>query len=151
MNHRLFGLHTITISFETDLYLHGFYFDKTQKAYANLRALDANLIAGDAFTRTEDAVEGIGNNVNLDFADMDFGDHTASSITICGKSNTENNTINIKFFAEDGSSTTQVIDFAHTNGYEEKTFQLQPVTGRQKISFVFLPGSNFDFKWFRFD
>ena len=151
LNRRLFGVHTITISFETDLYLHGFYFDKTPKAYAKLRALDANLIAGDTFTRTEDAVEGIGNNVNLDFSDMDFGDLEATSITICGKSNTENNTINIKFFAEDGSSTTQVIEFAHTDGYEEKTFPLQPVTGRQKISFVFLPGSNFDFKWFKFN
>ncbi|WP_022932580.1 glycoside hydrolase family 2 TIM barrel-domain containing protein [Treponema bryantii] len=160
LKHRLFGVHTITISFETDLYLHGFYFDKTPKAYAKLRALDANLIAGDTFTRTADAVEGIGNNVNLDFSDMDFSagaDGTAdgvpgkaTSITICGKSNTENNTINIKFFAEDGSSTTQVIEFAHTNGYEEKTFALAPITGRQKISFVFLPGSNFDFKWFRF-
>ena len=161
LKHRLFGVHTITISFETDLYLHGFYFEKTPKAYAKLRALDANLIAGDTFTRTADAVEGIGNNVNLDFSDMDFSagaDGTAdgvpgkaTSITICGKSNTENNTINIKFFAEDGSSTTQVIEFAHTNGYEEKTFQLQPVTGRKKISFVFLPGSNFDFKWFKFN
>ena len=150
LSHRLFGLHTITISFETDLYLHGFYFDKTTKAYAKLRALDANLIAGDAFTRTENAVEGIGNNVNLDFADMDFSDRQATSITICGKSNTENNTINIKFFAEDGSSTTQVIEFAHTDAYEEKPFPLQPVSGKQKISFVFLPGSNFDFKWFRF-
>ena len=150
LKHRLFGLHTITISFETDLYLHGFYYDKTPKAYAKLRALDANLITGDAFTRTEDAVEGIGNNVNLDFADMDFGDQKSSSITICGKSNTENNTINIKFFAEDGSSKTQVIDFPHTDGYEENTFPLEPVSGRQKISFVFLPGSNFDFKYFQF-
>ena len=150
LSHRLFGLHTITISFETDLYLHGFYFDKTPKAYAKLRALDANLITGDAFTRTENAVEGIGNNVNLDFADMDFGDQKSSSITICGKSNTENNTINIKFFAEDGSSKTQVIDFPHTDGYEEKTFPREPFSGRQKISFVFLPGSNFDFKYFQF-
>ena len=150
LNRRLFGLHTITISFETDLYLHGFYFEKTAKAYAKLRALDANLITGDAFTRTEENVEGIGNNVNLDFADMDFGNEGAKSITICGKSNTENNTINIKFFAEDGSSTTQVIDFPHTENYEEKTFQLEPVSGRQKISFVFLPGSNFDFKYFQF-
>ena len=157
LSHRLFGGHTITISFEADLYLHGFYFDKSAKAYAKLRALDANLIAGDTFTRTEDAVEGIGNNVNLDFADMDFdarslsgAEGPATSITICGKSNTENNTINIKFFAEDGTSTTQVIEFPHTDGYEEKTFPLTPVTGRQKISFVFLPGSNFDFKWFQF-
>ena len=78
------------------------------------------------------------------------GTAEATSITICGKSNTENNTINIKFFAEDGTSTTQVIEFAHTDGYEEKTFPLPPVSGKQKISFVFLPGSNFDFKWFRF-
>ena len=157
LNRRLFGVHTITISYKTDLYLHGFYFDKSPKAYARLRALDANLITGDTFTCTSQAVEGIGNNVNLDFSDMDFGgdaeneNSAATSITICGKSNTENNTINIKFFAEDGSSTTQTLEFPHTTDYEEKTFALSPVKGRQKISFVFLPGSNFDFKWFRFD
>ena len=150
LSHRLFGVHTITISFQMDLYLHGFYFEKTPKAFARLRALDANLVAGDSFTKTSQAVEGIGNNVNLDFSDMDFGEQGTSSLTICGKSNTENNTINIKFFAADGTSTTQVIEFAHTDSYEEKTFPLTPVKGAQKISFVFLPGSNFDFKWFKF-
>ena len=150
LNKRLFGVHTITISFQMDLYLHGFYFDRTPKAFARLRALDANLVAGDSFTKKELAVEGIGNNVNLDFSDMDFGSNTATSLTICGKSNTENNTINIKFFAVDGTSTTQVIEFAHTDTYEEKTFPITPVKGAQKISFVFLPGSNFDFKWFEF-
>ena len=150
LNKRLFGVHTITISFQMDLYLHGFYFDHTPKAFARLRALDANLVAGDSFTKTKLAVEGIGNNVNLDFSDMDFGEKGAVSLTICGKSNTENNTINIKFFAADGTSTTQVIEFAHTDTYEEKTFPITPVKGAQKISFVFLPGSNFDFKWFEF-
>ncbi len=150
LDRRLFGVHTITIRFQTDLYLHGFYFEKTPKAFARLRALDANLVAGDSFTKTEFAVEAIGNNVNLDFSDMDFGEKGAANLTICGKSNTENNTINIKFFAANGTSTTQVIEFAHTNDYEEKTFEIAPVTGSQKISFVFLPGSNFDFKWFRF-
>ena len=153
LSHRLFGIHTITIVMKTDIYLHGFYFDKTPKAYAKLRALDANLIAGDTFTKTAEAVEGIGNNVNLDFSDMDFSADKstgARSITICGKSNSENNTINIKFFAADGTSTTQVIEFPHTDDYEEKTFEIASVTGEQKISFVFLPGSNFDFKWFKF-
>lgn len=150
LSRRLFGVHTITISFQMDLYLHGFYFEKTPKAFARLCALDANLVAGDSFTKTSQAVEGIGNNVNLDFSDMDFGEQGTSSLTICGKSNTENNTINIKFFAADGTSTTQVIEFAHTDSYEEKTFPLTPVKGLQKISFVFLPGSNFDFKWFKF-
>ncbi|MBR6341284.1 MAG: DUF4982 domain-containing protein [Treponema sp.] len=150
---RLFGLHTITLSFETDLYLHGFYFDQSPKAYAKLCVLDANLITGDSFTKTSDAVEGIGNNVNIDFEDMDFaGDQTKdqTSLTICGRSNSENNTINLKFFAPDGSNKTYVIDFAHTDDYEEKTFRLPAITGLQKVSFVFLPGCNFDFKWFRF-
>ena len=152
LSRRLFGLHKISVVLPEGLYFHGFYFDKTPKAFARLRALDADLVAGDAFTRTADAVEGIGNNVNLDFANMNFGDgEGASKITICGKSNTENNTINVKFFGEDGSSTTQVIEFAHTDDFEEKTFTLTPVSGMQKISFVFLPGSNFDFRWFRFE
>ena len=150
LDRRLFGVHTITIAFTYDLYLHGFYFEKSPKAFAKLAALDADLIAGDSFTKTDTAVEKIGNNVNLDFANMDFGDTTTTKLTICGKSNTENNTINIKFFAADGTSQTQVIEFAHTDDYEEKTFEITPVTGSLKISFVFLPGCNFDFKWFRF-
>ena len=151
LEHRLFGVHTITIAFQTDLYLHGFYFEKTPKAFAKLRALDADLITGDSFEKTAQAVEHIGNNVTLDFSNMNFGEKGAISLTICGKSNTENNTINIKFFAADGTSSTQVIEFAHTDDYEEKTFDLKKITGFQKISFVFLPGSNFDFKWFRFN
>ena len=150
LSRRLFGVHTVSVVLPEGIYFHGFYFDKTPKAFAKLRALDADVVAGDSFTKTERAVEGIGNNVNLDFANMDFGAEKAVSLTICGKSNTENNTINVKFFGADGSSSTQVIEFTHTDGYEEKTFKIMPVTGAQKISFVFLPGSNFDFEWFRF-
>ena len=113
--------------------------------------MDATLIAGDSFKKTDEAVEGIGNNVVLDFADMDFGEKTATKLTICGRSNTENNTINIKFFDNNGSSTTQIIEFSHTDDYEEKTFELKDITGEKKVDFVFLPGCNFDFKWFKFE
>jgi len=150
LEHRLFGVHAITIAFQTDLYLHGFYFEKTPKAFAKLRALDADLITGDSFEKTTQAVEHIGNNVNLDFDNMNFGDKGSSRLTICGKSNTENNTINVKFFAADGTTSTQVIEFNHTDNYEEKNFEITKITGFQKISFVFLPGSNFDFKLFQF-
>jgi beta-galactosidase len=151
LNRRLFGIHTITINLLAEMYIHGFYFDKTPKAFAKLRALDANLITGDSFTKTDEAVEGIGNNVNLDFEDMNFGSESSTKLTICGKSNTENNTINIKFFDNNGASTTQVIEFAHTDKYEEKIFELEAITGDKKISFIFLPGCNFDFKWFKFE
>ncbi len=151
LNRRLFGVHTISIVIPYELVFHGFYFDKTPKAFAKLWALDANDIVGDTFHKTEIAVEGIGNNVNLDFANMNFADKKATKLTICGKSNTENNTINVKFFCEDGKNSTQVIEFAHTDDYEEKTFDIVEISGNQKISFVFLPGCNFDFKWFKFE
>ncbi|MCR4735280.1 MAG: DUF4982 domain-containing protein [Treponema sp.] len=151
LSRRLFGVHTISIVLPDGIYFHGFYFDKTPKAYAKLRALDADVVTGDSFVKTSEAVEKIGNNVNLDFANMNFGSDKAVKLTICGKSNTENNTINVKFFGEDGNNSTQVIEFAHTDDYEEKTFEISPVSGSQKISFVFLPGCNFDFRWFRFE
>ena len=151
LSRRLFGVHTLSFVLPDGIYFHGFYFDKTPKAFAKLRALDADVVTGDSFTKTEQAVEGIGNNVNLDFANMDFGSSKAKKLRICGKSNTENNTINIKFFGADGKNSTQVIEFAHTDDYEEKTFDIEEVSGGQKISFVFLPGCNFDFKWFKFE
>lgn len=150
LSKRLFGVHTISIAIPHELYLHGFYFDQTKKATAKLRALDADVISGDTFTKTSEVVEHIGNNVSLDFGNMNFGEEKITTVTICGKSHTENNTINIKFFGDDGNNVTQVIEFPHTEDFEEKTFELQPVTGAQKVSFVFLPGCNFDFKWFRF-
>ena len=82
---------------------------------------------------------------------MNFEKPTEGKLTICGKSNSDNNTINVKWFSEDGSTRTDVIEFPHTQDYEEKTFEIKPVSGNQKVSFVFLPGSNFDFKWFRFN
>ena len=151
INRRLFGIHTITIYLLENMFLHGFYFDRTPKAFAKLRALDANLITGDSFNKTEEAVEGIGNNVNLDFENMNFGEKDATSLIICGKSNIENNTINIKFIDDDDSFSTQILEFAHTNDYEEKKFEIEPVKGQKKVSFVFLPGCNFDFKWFKFE
>lgn len=147
---RLFGVHTISIVLKTELVFLGFYFDKTLKAISKLRALDANNIIGDSFIKTTDSVEKIGNNVNLDFENMNFEDKKIHKITICGKSNTENNSINIKFFDDNGSTKTDVIEFPYTNDYEEKTFEISEITGYQKVSFIFLPGCNFDFKWFKF-
>ena len=157
LNRRLFGVHKISIWVEIELVWHGFRFTEDLKAFGKLRALDADTIVGDTFVKTRDAVEGIGNNVNLDFKNMDFGDGSkgmpvsATKLTICGKSNKPNNSINLKWFGENGISSTQVIEFSHTEDYEEKTFDIQALMGKGQISFVFLPGCDFDFKWFKFE
>ena len=41
--------------------------------------------------------------------------------------------------------------YDYSNGYEEKTFELEKITGKQKVTFIFFPGCNFDFQWFRFE
>ncbi len=154
---RLFGVHTLSIVLPHEIYFKGFYFDQTKKTSSKLRALDANLVSGDSFTKNEnaDVVEHIGNNVSLDFENMDFGndscDNQKFTITVCGKSHKENATINIKFFGDDGKIITQIIEFSQTKDYIEKTFELKSIHGKQKVSFVFLPGCDFDFKWFKFD
>ena len=44
-----------------------------------------------------------------------------------------------------------IVDPKNADSYEERTFALQDVTGKKKVSFAFLPGSNFDFSYFRFE
>lgn len=149
LDRRLFGVHQISLNFLTELSCQGFYFEQTPKAFSRLSALDANVIVGDSFSKCENGVFGIGNNVNLDFEAMNFSEKGAGKLTVCGKSNCENNSINVKFFAGE-DVVTQLIEFARSDDFIEKTFEIKPVPGTTKVSFVFLPGSNFDFKWFQF-
>lgn len=149
LERRLFGVHTISFFFKNDVYFKGFYFDKTPKAKAKLCALDADSVTGDSFTKTEDAVTKIGNNVSLIFSDMSFS--SASRITIFGRAKDHANSINIKILGADGSAKTERIEFARSDDYTEQTFELGKIQGKVEVSFIFLPGSNFDFKWFRFE
>jgi beta-galactosidase len=80
---------------------------------------------------------------------MDFGAEGASRIVVCGRSPIDRNTIHIRFAGPDGE-TTQAIEFTASDGYEERAFDLEPVRGACDVTFVFLPGSRFDFGWFRF-
>lgn len=152
LDKRLKGVHTLCfVTKDQKYFIKGFTFKKYQKALQTLTALEANRIYGDTYTLTEDAVEGIGNNVSLEYEDMDFGEQGVDRITICGKTNLEKNTIHIRFFDEQGQSINQLVEFPKQGEYAELTFDLDKVKGKQKVVFVFLPGCDFDFKAFRFD
>lgn len=146
---RLFGVHSIAIATKTRLSLQGFRFEKSAKAFAKLRAGSSDSITGDAFTRTTESVAGIGNNVSLVFEYMDFGAAGTDCLTICGRTHNENDTITVRFTGGDNTET-RVIEFPFSGAYEEKTFPFDAVRGMRTVTFVFLPGSSFDFKWFRF-
>ncbi|NLP35196.1 MAG: DUF4982 domain-containing protein [Clostridiales bacterium] len=148
LSRRLKGVKTICFIIREKLHLKGFQFKKLEKAYEKLSANDNTRISGDSFTVTEDAVEKIGNNVVLEYENMNF-DKGFNKIVICGRSNTDINTIHVRFNGENGD-VNQIVEFPFSEDYVTKEFTLDSVTGNQKVSLVFLPGSNFDLKWFQF-
>lgn len=144
---RLKGVTNMTIVSLDKFFLKEFHFTRQEKAYARLYALTDGVTYGDSFVRTADAIEQIGNNVSLEFSDMNFGKTGTDSVVIYGRTPLQQNTIQLRF--TDGA--TQVLSFPHSEEYTELRFPLEKVTGDQKVTFVFLPGCNFDFKWFRFE
>lgn len=130
--------------------LQGFYFTRLEKAYGRLEALENNRITGDMFTCGEDAITGIGNNVTLEYENMDFGEAGCKQITICGHSPIGLNTIHVRFYGEDGAEINEILEFPYSDGYQELTFPIKGFSGAGKVNFIFMPGSKFDFKWFLF-
>ena len=151
LNRRLKGITTLSLVANNQRYfIKGFVFTKLQKAFEKIGVLEYNNLYGDTYMETADAVEGIGNNVSMEYENMDFGEEGVKAVTVCGRTPLSSNTIHIRFFKEDGSSVNQIVEFPHSEEYTEVTFPLEKVTGMTKVGFIFLPGCQFDFKWFRF-
>ncbi|AIQ53984.1 glycoside hydrolase family 2 TIM barrel-domain containing protein [Paenibacillus sp. FSL R7-0331] len=146
---RLSGIVTLSFALQKKIHLKGFQFARRHKAFASLGALENSRIYGDTFSVTENAVEGIGNNVSLIYEDMDFGERGAVRLQICGRSQLANNTVHLLFSSPDGDSK-QLVEFRGSDSYTVQEFMLEPVYGAQTVTFLFLPGSNFDLQWFRF-
>ena len=151
LKRRIKGVTTLCFVIRDQRYfIKGFSFTRPRKAFARLEAAECGKIYGDTFVKTEDAVENIGNNVFLEYEEMDFGEKGFSRITICGRTPLAKNDIRIRFTREDGESVSQLVEFPHSEEYTEEVFSLEPVEGVSKVGFLFLPGCDFDFKWFRF-
>ena len=152
LNRRVKGIISIYFTAKAKFHIKGFSFTKPDKAFSRVYATENSRIYGDTFTVGNDVVTGIGNNVTIEFDDMLFEDRKAGKLAICVRSIAENNSIHLKLEYPDGESTTLLLEFAHTDSFEEKTFDRSSIdtAGCVKMGFVFLPGSNFDLKYFEF-
>lgn len=146
---RLTGLSSIYFVLNDKVHIKGFSFEAYNRAFEKNLALDSDNIYGDTFEKTEHAVEGIGNNVSLIFKDMDFGEQGAKQLIVHGNSAIDKNTTHVRFQDEAGQ-VNQLIEFTESNGYETRTFDLELIKGKKDVTFIFLPGSQFDFAWFQF-
>ncbi len=142
------GIHTISFQSSYCFNIQGFVFEKQNKEFARIFAVDNDNIYGDKFKVNENDVTGIGNNVQIEFGEFDFGEKSPHAVAITGKSKLERNSINMMI---DGEKQERiVIEFEKSDEYTERVFKLAPIFGKVKISFTFLPGSDFDFESFRF-
>ena len=85
----------------------------------------------------------------LEFGTFDFSERTPSAVIITGKSKLPVNSIHLVF---KGDTETRVLcEFAGAEEYTERRFELSGIKGKCEVSFTFLPGSDFDFKSFKFE
>lgn len=158
---RLTGIHDLYILTDTSRFsIQGFQFKRSRKAFSALSALDADSITGDSFTCESDRISGIGNNVSLEFRDMDFGTDSVHGIRIKGRAVNGTNTVHILFVKDDAQEADSAqpaelraaVEIPATDDVTEHSFGLNVTTpGKCRVVFVFLPGSCFDFEGFQFE
>lgn len=142
------GIHTIVLEFGDGFHLQGFCFAKRDREFLKIHAIDYDKLYGDQYKVEEDAVTGIGNNVVLTFGEFDFGKQPPSALEITGRSSLSQNSIHMIFDGEE--SQRVILEFEGSADYTTRSFPLEGISGKGRISFAFLPGSRFDFKAFQF-
>ena len=151
LNKVLRGIHTFCIETDYFLQVNGFVFERRRREFAENNSTEADHIYGDKFTVGDGEVTGIGNNVVLDFGEFDFSDEAPAALIIEGRSPLPLNSIHL--ILDDGTDAKRILCEFRTDGeteYCRRSFPLDGISGKVKVSFAFLPGSDFDMRSFAF-
>ena len=140
------GVHTLCFSLDRKIHLKGFRFEKQRRMLRFNPAAEADELYGDSFQRENGAVLGIGNNVTLNFHQMDFGEGGKLRLFIKGATPLAVNAVHVRV-----GDSAALCDFAHSDTPAEQAFDLSVPAGEHDLRFVFLPGCQFDFYGFRFE
>ncbi len=131
-------------------HIKGFEFIRADVAHRLNLATEADEIYGDSYEVREDAVYGIGNNVSLVYKGIDLGREGIGRVSICGHTPMENNSVHIIFAGED-IGERRIVEFSGSDDFVTRQFVIEKVSGRVDVTFLFLPGCNFDLRSFRFE
>ncbi|MCM1054813.1 MAG: DUF4982 domain-containing protein [Bacteroides sp.] len=149
---RLKGITSISFVISKNCIFGGFEFKKLDRSRAKLQSAEYDSVYGDDFVINENRVERIGNNVVIGFKELDFGAEGVTKITVRGRTSNPVNSVQLRYTPKGGNQITQLAEFEQCGEYTERTFELDPIRGEvSELSFVFMPGSDFDFDWFRFE
>lgn len=146
---RLTGVHDISVVIGDRIIFGGFCFIPIQRAYDTNWTGEADSVYGDDYKITGRSVTDIGNNVIINYEGLDFGEHGAKTLIISGVTGNPVNSVQLRYTPAGGEQKTVLLDFTQDGG-REQSFDISEITGVNDVSFVFMPGSKFDFDWFRF-
>ncbi|HHU61125.1 MAG TPA: DUF4982 domain-containing protein [Natronincola sp.] len=149
LSKRLRGITSLYMVTHNKMHIKGFIFEKQKRALMKTYASENEQIYGDSFTLRGKNVEQIGNNVTLDFGEFDFGSAGISGIILCGKTSLQRTNVQVRFISKKGERR-ESLEFVQSSEYKEQTFSLDQIEGKHEVRFIFLPGTEFDFSWFRF-
>ncbi len=145
----LTGVHTLAFSLDSKVHMQGFSFARQSRALRYNHAVDCDELYGDSFKKDSDAVRNIGNNVTLSFHHMQFDQAGKMTLTLDGATALDTNTVSLRITNEQGEAKVSTCDFRKSERGEQ-TFEVEVPQGECTVSFVFLPGSSFDFYGFSF-
>lgn len=142
------GTKDIYFVFKDNSIFGGFSFAKANNPFSGIPAASFENIYGDEFEISGHQVVNIGNNVVIDFGELDFGEG-ATKVEIVGSTPNEINAIQIRY-DDCGVQRTALVDFLNSIDYGTQTFDIEKISGKTSLSFVFMPGTDFNFDSFRF-
>ena len=146
----LTGIHLLCFAMERKVHLKGFSFTRQSGAYRYHPAVKADEVYGDSFEMDADAVRKIGNNVTLSFHNLEFESTGERTLQIDGFTPLETNAISVRITGPDGQAVTSMCRFAGSAEMSSQRFSVQVPQGMCTVSFIFLPGCQFDFTGFQF-
>lgn len=150
LSHRIKGVHDISIAVVQGMIFGGISFTAINRAYDENFTAECDSIYGDDYRTEGRSVVGIGNNVILSCTGLDFTEG-AHALVIKAAGHNPSNPVQLRFTPENGEQQTVLLDFRHSDQCVEQRFDIPALSGVNDISFVFLPGSKFDFISFRFE
>ncbi len=149
LGERLTGIHGLFFRMREKVHMKGFTFEKQEKAYLLHSAGSAETLYGDSFIRDGETIREIGNNVTLSWENMDFADEKEAVLEIRGSTPLPVSTVSVRVKNREGGETTSAFDFTSA-GDGVQSAVIRVPGGLCSVTFVFLPGSRFDFESFRF-
>lgn len=147
---RLTGVRTISVVIDSRVIFGGFSFVPIERAYDTNWVGEADSVYGDDYRIDGRRVADIGNNVIINYEGLDFGEDGSEALIISGETGNPMNQIQLRYTPAGGAQKTVLLEFQQDGGREQR-FDIPKLSGVNYVSFVFMPGSRFDFDWFRFE